>query len=414
MSLLNHILVQEQWIGYYEYLANAGRLCHGKEYDLFKFIRDREFMTYATDVLQGKPLSYPKLSLISKVGTEKRRTVYTYSREENYMLRLITHMLIRKYDNLFADNLYSFRANTGAKEAIKRIINTPDIESYYSYKVDISDYFNSIDVDRLLRMLEVIFRDDTPLYQLMHSMLTSPYVYDNGAIIEQRKGVMAGTPTAVFLANIYLMDMDAHFEREGVLYCRYSDDIIIFAESEAEINQHKATIARLLEEHGLSINTSKEQMTRPHEEWTFLGFAYRDGDVDISKIALEKLKAKMRRKVRSIYRWRIRRDKSADSAAKVLIDRFNKKLYATDDIHETNWSRWYFPLITTDRRLKEVDSYMQECIRYVMSGRHTKANYNTRYEQLKGLGYTSLVHTWHSWRRGEIELHNVHNNGRER
>jgi hypothetical protein len=122
----------------------------------------------------------------------------------------------------------------------------------------------------------------------------------------------------------------------------------------------------------------------------------------------------MRRKARSIYRWRIRRDKSADSAAKVLIDRFNKKLYATDDIHETNWSRWYFPLITTDRRLKEVDSYMQECIRYVMSGRHTKANYNTRYEQLKGLGYTSLVHTWHSWRRGEIELHNGHSNGRER
>ena len=42
---------------------------------------------------------------------------------------------------------------------------------------------------------------------------------------------MAGTPLSVFYANLYLKELDSYFAEKEVLYERYSDDIILFADS---------------------------------------------------------------------------------------------------------------------------------------------------------------------------------------
>lgn len=40
----------------------------------------------------------------------KRENIFL--REENYVLKLLTYLLIRQYDDVFAKNLYSFRVLT--------------------------------------------------------------------------------------------------------------------------------------------------------------------------------------------------------------------------------------------------------------------------------------------------------------
>ena len=57
---------------------------------------------------------------------------------------------------------------------------------------------------------------------------------------------------------------------------------------------------------------------------------------------------------------------------RAFIKRFNRKLYDSDAPNETNWSRWYFPVINTDKSLKELDTYMQECLRYTASKTHKR------------------------------------------
>ena len=276
-------------------------------------------MTPVAELLNGKSLSYPQKRLINKVGSNKKRTVYTFSREENYILKILAFILIREYDYCLTDNLYSFRVNHDVKKAIGRIINHPDIDQYYSYKIDVSDYFNSIDIDRLLTMLQDIFGNDTILYNLFKTTLGNPYVICDDEVIEERKGVMAGTPTAAFFANIYLSGLDALFQNAEVLYCRYSDDIIVFAKSIEEIEQYKEQlIIKYLHSMNLSINESKEVLTHPGEPWTFLGFSYHKGDVDISPISLQKLKAKMRRKTRALRRWCTIKHKPTEAAARAF------------------------------------------------------------------------------------------------
>ena len=48
---------------------------------------------------------------------------------------------------------------------------------------------------------------------------------------------------------------------------------------------------------------------------------------------------------------------------------------------------------------KELDEYMQQYVRWCVSGRHYKGNYRISYEDMKNWGYKSLVHEYHSGRK---------------
>ncbi len=56
-------------------------------------------------------------------------------------------------------------------------------------------------------------------------MLTDNQVIYNGEAIYENHGVIAGTPTSPFLADVYLKEVDRYFSDTNVIYTRYSDDI---------------------------------------------------------------------------------------------------------------------------------------------------------------------------------------------
>ena len=120
--------------------------------------------------------------------------VYVFKRDENIRLKLLTHLLVREYDNLFSPNLYSFRVNSGVKKAIRKITTHPNLDSYYSYKIDITNYFNSIDVDRMLCILGAVLASDKELYAFVESLLRNPIAKSGKNYVEEPKGVMAGHP----------------------------------------------------------------------------------------------------------------------------------------------------------------------------------------------------------------------------
>lgn len=400
MSILHSLAQRETWETFHECKVNDGHLSPVELRELKRFIEREKFRPVIEKLLAGGTFSYPVKREISKIGKQKKRVVYVFKRDENMVLKLLTHLLVRKYDHLFSPNLYSFRVNSGVKRAIRKITTYPNIDRYYSYKIDISNYFNSIDVDRMLSILDSVLEADRELYTFVEKLLRNPFAKSGNSIIEEPKGVMAGTPIAVFLSNLYLTTLDRCFDgRDDVIYCRYSDDIIVFAKDEEVLNEAKEIIFKYIRERKLEVNREKEITTLPGEEWTFLGFSYHNGIIDISPISKEKLKGKMRRKARALIRWKNRKGKEDNMAVRAFIKRFNKKLYDSNDPNETNWSRWYFPLINTDTSLKELDAYMQDCLRYTASETHTKARFNYRYEQMKALGYRSLVNEWYKWQK---------------
>ena len=398
MSLLDKLADHRVWVDFYERKVDPAffRISDAKE--LFQYVRQKRYLPVVKRIKSDKGLSSPMKKRIAKSGSSKKRVVYSLPKDETLVLKLLTWLIIRKYDACLPENLYSFRPHYGAKDALKKLVSIPGISEYYSYKLDVRNYFNSIDIDLLLPQLKSLFADDEPLYDFIASQLSDLRVMDEGILIEERKGAMAGMPYAVFLANVYLTQLDRTFAAiPGLIYCRYSDDIIMFSKDKLLLDEARGQLQESLKECHLDINHDKEVETAPGKKWTFLGFECDGKEIDVCEVSVQKLKAKMRRKARALRRWAEVSGKDGWMAARAFIKHFNKKLYTSDDRSEINWSLWYFPLITTDKSLKVIDHYMQDCIRYIATGRRNKSRFDYRYDHMKDIGLITLVNEWYSY-----------------
>ena len=397
-SLLDLLSQPAVWEAFYAY--KTGLACP-KSFtkELRDFIDRRGFLSVCDQISAGTRFPLPKKSIVSKTGSEKKRVVYTYPEDENTVLKLLTWLLLRKYDGLFSDTLYSFRPRRTAKDAVVRLTHTRGIREMYAYKTDVSNYFNSAPVALLTRLLDEAIGDDERLSAFLRALLEEPEALDHGHPVTEQKGMMAGTPLSAFYANLFLRDLDRQFEAAGIPYARYSDDIILFAESRAALEPHAAFLRQFLSARGLTVNPDKESVFSPAEGWIFLGFRYRQGVVDLAPVSLTKLKQKMRRKTRALARWRKRNDLSGEKAARAFIRIFNRKLYEHAGDNDLTWTRWYFPVLTTADSLREIDRYAEDCIRYLISGTRTKARFNVRYETLRELGFRSLVHEYYAFQK---------------
>ena len=355
------------------------------------------------------PSTLPLRWSINKMGSSKKRVVYSYQGDEGLFLKFIAFNLFR-YDHLFASNCYAFRRSIGVKDAIMRLRLTPDLSKKYCLKVDISNYFNSIDVNLLLNKLSFLREDDPALYELFEKILENDKVMDShskydgksGNLIivpDKCHGAMAGTPTSAFFANLYLARVDQFFENEGILYFRYSDDILLFADTKEQLFTYREVLYDRISKLGLSVNPDKVKVSAPGEDFEFLGFSYRNGRIDLSPATIRKMKSKIKRKADALRRWQRKKGLTSDKAAIGLIKSMNHKFYGNlendTDSNDFTWSRWFFPNLNTDKGLKEIDTYFQEYIRYTVTGRHYKGNYRISYEQLKEWGYKSLVHEYY-------------------
>ena len=247
-------------------------------------------------------------------------------------------------------------------------------------------------------MLEPLLEGEEEVFRLLASLLRERRVLDRGQTVEEEKGAMAGVPFAVFLANVYLSDMDAFFEGAGVLYARYSDDILIISDTAEERERNREGLLSFLEAKGLSVNPEKEEYADPGESWSFLGISYSGGTVDVSPVSAGKLKDRIRRKARALRRWMARKGATEEQAVRAFLRAMNRKFFEADSSRELTWTRWYFPLINTPDTLKELDACMQKWTRYVYSGRHGGEK-KLRYAKMKELGYVSLVNEWYRYRR---------------
>ena len=264
-------------------------------------------------------------------------------------------------------------------------------------KVDIHDYFNSIDVSILVNKLGFLKEQDNGLFELFGKLLTADKALVNGKTVLEKRGAMAGTPISPFFANVYLMELDWYFQDRKILYFRYSDDILVFADTIEELKELQCKLYEWIEGLHLTLNPSKVRISNPGETWEFLGFCYQNDKVDLSENTKRKMKGKIKRKAHALRRWQAKKGLSGEKAAKGFIRAMNHKFFDQGEGTDFSWSRWFFPNLTTAAGLKEMDAYMQQYIRYCVTGRHYKGNYRITYEQMKEWGYRSLVHEYYNY-----------------
>ena len=198
MTLFQQLSDEQTWKDFLLYKAQCGNMTPAEETDLVHFVARKEYLP-VVERMGNCEFPLPEKMLVSKMGSDRKRVVYTYPREENYVLKLLTYLLLRKYEYLFAPNLYSFRVHHGVNEAIKKLKHDKKLSIRHVYKVDIHDYFNSVDVDLIIPQLEVVLKEDKEVLDFIKSVLLNKNVKQpDGSIVEERKGIMAGIPLSAF------------------------------------------------------------------------------------------------------------------------------------------------------------------------------------------------------------------------
>lgn len=344
--------------------------------------------------------SIPRRALISKGGSRRTREVYLFEEHEAAYLKVMNHLLSR-YDCIFSPNLYSYRSTVGAKDAVRRLFRDPRLCRMHGYKTDIHSYFNSIDPVLLLKDLKAILSDDPRLYDLLERLLTRGRFRSDGRVVEGSIGAMPGVPVSPFLANVYLMGLDEHFEGTDIVYMRYSDDIIMLAESEEELAEAVGWMRSYIAGRGLAINPEKDRWFSSGDGFDFLGFSISSERIDLSSSTVRKTKGRIRRQSRSMRRWMIEKDAPVDGSVRAFIRSFDRRFYGSGESGELSWDLWYLPVITTTDSIAVIDHYLQERIRYVATGRYSKRGYEAMpYRRMVELGYRPLVRRYHEMREG--------------
>ena len=162
MSILEKLGDKYYWQQLLKSKKDGGHLSAREEKLFVDFINEERYAPIVKDILDGKPFPLPTVKSLNKKNAKKKRTVFVFEESCNMVLKLLA-FLLNSYDHLFCNNLYSFRHNVCVKNALSSILKATKGGSYYTYKVDVSDYFNSVSPEKISALIDKHLCDDLPV-----------------------------------------------------------------------------------------------------------------------------------------------------------------------------------------------------------------------------------------------------------
>ena len=185
----------------------------------------------------------------------------------------ITQELMPIYEPLFSDNSYGYRPGRSAKDAIKRIKEYAEQGYIHAVALDISKYFDTLNHEKLLNLLRKEVKVERVIQWIKRYLKSG--VMENGVVMETEEGSPQGGNISPLLANIYLNEFDQEYEKRGVKFVRYADDIVLLAKSDRGAKRLLETSTKYLEGTlKLKVNQekSREVSVFAIRNFKFLGF----------------------------------------------------------------------------------------------------------------------------------------------
>jgi RNA-directed DNA polymerase len=254
---------------------------------------------------------------------------------EDRLVQLATARIVGAiFEQDFLPFSYGYRPGRGALDGVRAIRNELQFERYnYVVDVDIKGFFDNIDYDWIIRMLEQRI-NDRAFIRLIKKWLKAG-IFDKGDTQKSTKGSPQGGIISPVLANIYLhyafdlwMEKVVKPKNNGrTCMCRYADDIVCAFQYKVEAESFYAMLIERLKKFNLEISTEKTKIIgfSPFQKGTsfcFLGFELRwekdrkGKDRIVRRTAKKKFQASIQRFSEWIKKYR-------DQRIKWILDRVN-------------------------------------------------------------------------------------------
>ena len=200
----------------------------------------------------------------------------------------------------FKPSSYGFRPRRGALQALEQIRKLAARGGNHVLDADIRDYFGSIDLGKLMKLVERRVSDRRVL-KLLRQWLRAG-VMEEGREVTMLSGTPQGGVISPLLSNIYLHVLDTVWERRyahlGALV-RYADDFVVLCRTARQCEEAEGRVRDTLTRLGLMLHPDKTRsvdLSWGRQGFDFLGCHLRKR---MSGVIWER----NRRRVYFLHRW---------------------------------------------------------------------------------------------------------------
>ncbi|MGL6086413.1 MAG: group II intron reverse transcriptase/maturase [Enterobacterales bacterium] len=211
----------------------------------------------------------------------------------------ITQQLMPVYEPQFSENSYGYRPGRSAKDAILKIKEYAEQGYTHAVALDMSKYFDTLNHEKMLSILRRNVRDERVIQWIKRYLKSG--VMENGVVMKTEEGSPQGGNISPLLANIYLNEFDQEYQKRGVAFVRYADDIVLLAKSDRAARRLLGSSTKYLEETlKLKVNQKKSRIVSVFaiRNFKFLGFTLgKNGKgiyVRVHRKSWEKMKSKLK------------------------------------------------------------------------------------------------------------------------
>jgi retron-type reverse transcriptase len=237
------------------------------EQNIFQLHRDLCDKTYKHGGYTSFYISDPKLRHIHKATVRDR-----------ILHHAVFKVLNPVFEPAYIHNSFSCRIGKGNHKGVEamahmlRQASKNNTKTCFVLKCDIRKFFNSIDHDILIGLLQKKIKDKKTM-NLLEEIIDS--FGGEKPILFQRKGVPIGNLTSQLFANIYMNGLD-QFVRHDLkvkYYARYTDDFIIVSGDKNYLQKLLPPIQLFLKEKlKLELHPNKVSIRKYHHGIDFLGY----------------------------------------------------------------------------------------------------------------------------------------------
>lgn len=211
--------------------------------------------------------------------------------EDKFLQIAVSRILNAIYEPIFLSCSWAYRLGRNAREAVRTLTQELQFGCYgYVVEIDIRGFFDQIDHDKLMQMLELRI-DDRPFLRLIWKWLKAGVLEEGGKVIHPYTGCPQGSGISPVLANIYLhYALDLWFTevvkprcKARAFMCRYADDVVFAFQWFEDAERFLRVLPKRLAKYGLELSAEKSRMVRfsrfqlgkNSERFDFLGFEFR-------------------------------------------------------------------------------------------------------------------------------------------
>lgn len=249
---------------------------------------EQNLKTLQKELINKKWNPEPYLRVEIKKNEIEKRKLGLLSVKDKIVQQAILNLIEERFENLFLSNSYAYRKGKGHLKAVRRTIHEfKNRETGWVLKLDIDDYFDTVNHEILFTRLKSVVREEEVL-RLIELSVKMGVVTKNMAWSEIKQGVPQGAILSPVLANYYLHPFDQFVTSKTSSYIRYADDFLILANTETEAKTLAEQASAFLENR-LQLRLNTPIIAKMEEGVHFLGVFITNKSVSISDAKKTKL-----------------------------------------------------------------------------------------------------------------------------